>query len=85
MRTRLESLSTRVQPGEGAFLGDDWATQGDCVGRYGRVHATLSAMDGGSSEPFKRLSSSPDHILKGAEGYEVSVRNGLSRKTSMVP
>jgi hypothetical protein len=42
------------------FLGDDWVTQGDWVGRYGRDHALLCAM----MAPF-------DHVLGNDPRYQV--------------
>lgn len=32
-----------MQPGEAEFMGEDWQTQGDWVGRYGRTRAVLCA------------------------------------------
>jgi hypothetical protein len=31
--------------GDGTFLGEDWATEGDWIGRYGREYAVLCAAD----------------------------------------
>ena len=55
--------ATPLAPGTGEFLGDDWATQGDWVGRYGRQYATLCAMQEG------------DHIY--AEDLRYSVGYGI--------
>ena len=85
MRSRVSKLETPLKPGDAAFLGDDWVTQGDWVGRYGRGHATLAAMDGGANEEFTRLGRSPDHVLNGVPGYSVSAQNGPRRQTSLVP
>jgi len=85
MTARLKALSTRLKPGEGAFLGDDWATQGDWVGRYGRGQATLAAMDGGNREQFTRLSRGTDHVLVNTPGYAVSARNGPHDKMGIEP
>jgi hypothetical protein len=85
MTARLKTLTAPLKPGEGAFLGDDWATQGDWVGRYGREHATLAAMDGGSRETFTRLGGSTDHVLVGAPGFEVSAQNGPHDKMGIEP
>ena len=38
---RLQKLQQPLQAGEGAYLGDDWRTWGDWVGRYGRQYAYL--------------------------------------------
>ena len=45
-------MATPLAPGTGAFLGDDWATQGDWVGRYGRQYAALCAMQGGGDHIY---------------------------------
>ena len=57
-------LTTPLAPDTGEFLGDDWATQGDWVGRYGRQYAALCAMQGGG-----------DHIY--AEDLRYSVSYGI--------
>jgi hypothetical protein len=36
LREQLLALRTPLAPGDAAFLGEDWCTQGDWVGRYGR-------------------------------------------------
>ena len=43
LKALLASVPTAapMKPGEGVFLGDDWQTQGDWVGRYGRQYAGL--------------------------------------------
>ena len=45
-------LTTPLAPDTGEFLGDDWATQGDWVGRYGRQYAALCAMQGGGDHVY---------------------------------
>jgi sugar lactone lactonase YvrE len=45
----LQAMLTKVQGqaqsgAVAAYLGEDWVTEGDWVGRYGRQHTTLSAM-----------------------------------------
>ena len=76
LRARLSALQTPLQAGEATFLGDDWATQGDWVGRYGRSHATLAAMEGGSREQFQRLTQTENHVFNGAPGYGVKAQVG---------
>ncbi len=44
LAARAGTLTEPLRPGEGAFLGEDWTTQGDWVGRYGRQAAVLCAM-----------------------------------------
>ena len=84
LRARLSALQTPLQPGEATFLGDDWATQGDWVGRYGRAHATLAAMEGGSREEFQRVTQTENHVFVGAPGYVVRAQTGPRRKTGLV-
>jgi hypothetical protein len=44
LRLRVESRKTPLAPGTAAvYLGEDWVTQGDWVGRYGRQAAKLCA------------------------------------------
>ncbi len=48
LKALLASVSTAapvLAPGGALFLGDDWQTQGDWVGRYGHQYADLSAID----------------------------------------
>ncbi len=87
MRARLADISAPLEPGEGVYLGEDWRTQGDWVGRYGRGQATLSAMEGSSREEFvRRAQTGNDHVLNGLPGYGVSVKIGPHNKgTPMVP
>ncbi len=85
LSTRLARLSTPLQPGDAAFLGEDWATQGDWVGRYGRGHATLAAMEGGSREQFEKLTSGENHVFEGAPGYSVKAQTGPHRKAGLQP
>ena len=41
---KLKTPSEPMPPGTGMFLGEDWTTQGDWVGRYGRCDGILAAM-----------------------------------------
>ncbi len=50
--TQLEAMLAQVKAprkempaGSAVYLGEDWQTQGDWVGRYGRQYARLCAMD----------------------------------------
>lgn len=40
---KINSRQTPLKEGEAAFLQEDWTTQGDWVGRYGRQHTILCA------------------------------------------
>ena len=85
MRARLAEISEPLEPGEGVYLGEDWQTQGDWVGRYGRGHATLCGMEGGSGEAFERLPQNGDnHVLNALPGYNVSVAPGARNTYGMV-
>ena len=83
LSARLALLETPLQPGDAAFLGEDWTTQGDWVGRYGRGHATLAAMEGGSREQFQRLTRTENHVFQGAPDYSVQAQTGPRRKTGL--
>ena len=83
LRARLTALQTPLLAGEVTFLGDDWATQGDWVGRYGRDHATLAAMEGGSREQFQRLTRTENHVFEGAPGYSVKAQTGPNRRAAL--
>ena len=83
LRGRLTELQTPLKAGEATFLGDDWATQGDWVGRYGRGHATLAAMEGGSREQFERLTQTENHVFEGAPGYSVKAQTGPNRRAGL--
>jgi hypothetical protein len=43
MVKRLSAQDAPLAPGAAAYLGEDWQTQGDWVGRYGRATAVLCA------------------------------------------
>ena len=85
MRARLAKINRPLEPGEGVYLGEDWQTQGDWVGRYGRGHATLSGMEGGSGEDYQRLAQEGNnHVLNALPGYGVSVAPGPRNTYGMV-
>jgi len=44
MLVRVKSLTGQMPIGSGAYLGEDWQTQGDSIGRYGRQYARFFAM-----------------------------------------
>ncbi len=43
MLAQMETLKEKIPIGGAAYLGEDWQTQGDWVGRYGRQYAVLCA------------------------------------------
>ena len=83
LRARLTALQTPLQPGEATFLGDDWATQGDWVGRYGRGYALLAAMEGGSREQFQRLTQTENHVFENVAGYAAKAQAGPRHRTPL--
>jgi hypothetical protein len=46
---RLDVFKTDLKPGDSVYLGDDWRTQGDWVGRYGNSFAMLCGLDAGAN------------------------------------
>jgi hypothetical protein len=61
MAREVAKTRREIQPGTSAvFLGDDWDTQGDWVGRYGKHWATMCA----ARAPM-------DHIFPSGDGYAV--------------
>jgi two component regulator with propeller domain len=62
---RVAFFKDKLKPGDGYFLGDDWQTQGDWAGRYGRNFARLF----GTMSP-------KDHDLVADERFGVEVRLG---------
>ena len=43
--TGIKSLQSKKPHGGASYLGDDWQTQGDAIGHYGRQYAVLCAMN----------------------------------------
>ena len=64
---QLDVFKNELKPGDAVYLGDDWRTQGDWVGRYGGSFAMLCGLDEGG---IYRLE--PD--------YDVSVGLGVHNK-----
>jgi hypothetical protein len=55
-----------LPPGSAAYLGEDWATQGDWVERYGRRYAMLCAMNSPWDNHF--IDSDPEYNIAGMIG-----------------
>ncbi len=57
MTAQVQKLTKPLAVGSAMFAGQDWSTQGDWVGRYGRQYARLSAMQApwGDHFPFSAL------------------------------
>jgi hypothetical protein len=66
MAQRIKSLNNPLNPGEGQYLGADWATEGDWVGRYGKQYAVLCA----AGAPF-------DHEIQIIYPFSVKAQIGL--------
>ncbi len=65
MLAQVKSLKGEMPLGGGAFLGEDWRTLGDWVGRYGRQYAVLCA-----------IASPMDQIYTWDSNYEVQGQLG---------
>lgn len=59
----------------GAFVGEDWATQGDWVGRYGRQYAILCAMN--SPQSNHELTSSGQYQVLASIGPHCQTGDAL--------
>jgi frataxin-like iron-binding protein CyaY len=68
----LGAFKTELKSGDGVFLGDDWRTQGDWVGRYGNSFAMICGIDA-------------DGIYQGEPGYDVKVGIGPHSKGEGTP
>jgi len=65
MLQAVKSLKASASDLQGMYLGEDWATQGDWTGRYGRQWATLCA----ARSPF-------DHNVQELSSYQVEAHMG---------
>ena len=83
----LASLLRQVQAQQGtlpvggaAYLGEDWATQGDWVGRYGRQYARLCAMQApwGDHVPFFYYTYTVKSVLGPHHKEHEAVRSWIS-------
>ncbi len=69
MTARVKGLTGEMPVGGGAFLGQDWRTLGDWVGRYGRQYAVLCA-----------VASPMDQVLTWDSNYAVDGQLGPHHK-----
>lgn len=69
LAARVQGLTKSLAIGSAVFAGQDWTTQGDWVGRYGRQYARLSAMQA----PWG------DHFPFSASGYTAKPAIGPHR------
>jgi hypothetical protein len=71
-----KKVEAPMLPGDGAFLGADWATRGNWVGRYGSRRAVLFAAD----SPFDHdIANDLSYSLHGDIGPNREERDGLRR------
>ncbi len=74
MLTRVKSLTGQMPVGSGAYLGEDWQTQGDWVGRYGSRYAVLCA----AAAPLDEyVLSDPSYTVTGFSGPHHREGDGL--------
>jgi len=59
---RIAALSTPLKAGDAQFLGDDWRTRGDWVGRYGRYYSVLCAIQAPIDDTYASLMPFPEVV-----------------------
>ena len=64
---QLDVFKNQLKTGDAVFLGDDWRTEGDWVGRYGSSYALLCGLDAGG-------------VYQLAPDYDVTVGLGVHNK-----
>jgi hypothetical protein len=75
MLKRVQAMQKPLSPGEGLYIGADWSTQGDWVGRYGRQFVVLCGMQNPTSNQwsaapeFKVSVDTGPHVLGGGGVY----------------
>ena len=82
----LKSLKDPLPTASGSFLGDDWKTQGDWVGRIGRQYTILCAMAAPLAIAAAPIASAPPSMSRRvicafssfpSEFMKASIQNGL--------
>ncbi len=74
LQASVPAAAPLLKPGEAAYLGDDWQTQGDWVGHYGRQYALLFGLN------------SPGSSVEASEaGYEADDGIGPHHKSPNSP
>ena len=63
----LDAFKNKLNPGNGAFLGDDWRTEGDWAGHYGNCFAMLCG-------------AGADAIFQPEQGFDVKIAIGPHNK-----
>ena len=59
---KMSAFSDALQPGDAAFVSEDWRTRGDWVGRYGRYYATLGAIQAPFDDTYASLMPFPEVV-----------------------
>jgi len=74
LASKIASFKRTQHSGSGYFLNEDWQTQGNWVGRYGRQYAMLCALNDGH-----------DFSYSATPGYKVSVQLGNAANANSSP
>jgi len=75
MMAKIKSCSGTFPKDTGVYLGEDWTTQGDWVGRYGRQYAVLCATDSPRNHDVAFFDLG--YRIKGDIGPHLSGHDGL--------
>jgi hypothetical protein len=73
---QVNAFQDAATAGYAAYLGEDWETRGDWMGRYGRQHAILCAAQ---SPTDHTLSWNADYKVEGMNGHHQRAGDGLRR------
>ncbi len=74
MMARVNSLHAKIPVGGGVYLGQDWRTQGDWVGHYGRQYGLLCSVASPLDELFVR---EPTYGIEGSLGPHIQDKDLL--------
>jgi len=81
MLTQVQSFKGELPTGGAAYLGGDWQTQGDWLGRYGRQYTVLFAADAPLDHD---VISDPDYRIKIAMGPHHPPGDSIRRWNSRI-
>jgi sugar lactone lactonase YvrE len=59
---KVGASTDSFQPGDAAFVSEDWRTRGDWLGRYGRYYSTLCAVQAPFDDTFPTLIPLPEVV-----------------------
>ncbi len=65
MQAQVQSLRDTLPAGSGAYLGEDWQTEGDAIGHYGRQYACLFS-----------IASPLDQVVTWSRDYKTDAQMG---------